>query len=98
VIVETELIETKKGAAFGIKVKLGKAPLILVRADKGYLVCGYFDKKVVEKLRDCCAMVPGVKSFDDMKRKKVAYASKAAQKLGIKKRMPGVVALDRLIS
>ena len=97
-IVETELVETKKGAAFGIKVKLGKAPLILVRADNGYLVCGYFDRKVVDKLRDCCAIVPGVKSFGDMKRKKVAYASKAAQKLGIKKGMPGERALDKLIT
>jgi len=96
-IVESELIETKKGAAFGIKVKLGEAPLLVVRGEKGYLVCGYFDRKIVEKLGDCCAIIPGVKTFEEMKRKRVEYVSKKAKKLGIKKGMPGIRALDKLI-
>jgi len=96
-IVETELIETKRGAAFGVKVKLGEVPLLIIRGEKGYLVCGYFDNRVVEKAKDCCAIIPGVKSFDDMMRKRVDFVSKKAQKLGIKRGMPGFRALDKLI-
>lgn len=96
-IVETELIETKCGAAFGVKVKLGDIPLLIIRAEKGYLVCGYFDTKAIDRAKDCCAMVPGVKSFDDMMKKRVAFVSKKAQKLGVKKGMPGYRALDKLI-
>jgi uncharacterized protein YunC (DUF1805 family) len=96
-IVETELIETKKGAAFGIKVKLGSVPLLLIKGEKGYLVCGYFDKKTIEKAKDCCAVIPGVKSHEEMLRKRIEYASRKAQDLGIKRGMTGIRALDRLI-
>lgn len=96
-IVETELIETKHGAAFGVKVKLGEVPLLIIKGEKGYLVCGYFDSKIVEKAKDSCAIVSGVKSFDDMMRKRIDYVSKKAQKLGVKKGMPGYRALDKLI-
>ncbi len=68
-IVETELIETKRGAAFGVKVKLGDVPLLIIKGEKGYLVCGYFDSRAAERAKDCCAIVPGVKSFDDMMKK-----------------------------
>jgi len=96
-IVETELIETKHGAAFGVKVKLGDVPLLIIKGERGYLVCGYFDSKVIEKAKDCCAKVPGAKSFDDMMKKRVDYVSKKAQKLGVKRGMPGFRALDKLI-
>ena len=96
-IVESELIETKRGAAFGIKVKLGDAPLLIIKGEKGYLVCGYFDRKAIDRLGDCCAIIPGVKTFEEMKRKRVDYVSKKAQKLGIKRGMPGIRALDKLI-
>jgi uncharacterized protein YunC (DUF1805 family) len=96
-IVETELIETKRGAAFGVKVKLGDVPLLIVKGEKGYLVCGYFDNKTIEKAKDCCAIVSGAKSFDDMMKKRVDYVSKKAQKLGVKRGMPGYRALDKLI-
>lgn len=96
-IVETELIETKRGAAFGVKVKLGDVPLLIIKGENGYLVCGYFDSKVIEKAKDCCAIISGVKSFDDMMKKRVDYVSKKAQKLGVKRGMPGYRALDKLI-
>lgn len=96
-IVESELIETKRGAAFGIKVWLGDVPLLIIRGEKGYLACGYFDTKTIEKLNDCCAVIPGVKTFEDMKHKRVTYVSKKAKKLGITKGMPGLRALDKLV-
>jgi uncharacterized protein YunC (DUF1805 family) len=96
-IVESEFIETKRGAAFGIKVWLGDSPLLIIKGEKGYLACGYFDTKVIEKMKDCCAIISGVKTFEDMKHKRVSYVSKKAKKLGIIKGMPGLRALDKLI-
>jgi len=96
-IVETELIETKRGAAFGMKVKLGDLPLFIIKGEKGYLVCGYFDRKIIEKAKDSCAIIPGVKSFPEMLRKRVDYVSKKAQRLGVKRGMTGIRALDRMV-
>jgi uncharacterized protein YunC (DUF1805 family) len=93
-MVETEIIETSKGAALGIKVSLQKAPLLIIRGERGYLGCGYFNPKTVEKLGDSAAIVTGVKSFRDMLRAEVKYATKAARKRGVKKGMKGIKALE----
>jgi uncharacterized protein YunC (DUF1805 family) len=96
-MIGTELIETKKGAALGVKITLCETPLLLIRGEKGYLACAYFDSKTVEKAGDCCAIIPGVKSFSDMLKKRVQFASKKAQKIGVKRGMTGARALDKLI-
>ena len=96
-IAESELIETKKGAAFGLKIKLGETPLLIIKGEKGYLACGYIDRTAASKMKDICAIIPGVKTFEDMLNKRVQFASKGAQKLGIKKGMTGIGALDKLI-
>lgn len=96
-MIETELVETKRGAALGVKIMLCEAPLLLIRGENGYLACGYFDSKTVEKMGDCAAIVPGAKSFSDMLKRRVQFASKKAQKLGVKRGMTGARALDKLI-
>lgn len=94
---ETEIVETRKGAALGIKISLGKSPLLIVKAEKGYLCCGYFNKKTIEKLDDCAAVISEVKSFPEMLKKRVEYATRKARELGVKKGMLGEKALDKLI-
>ena len=96
-MVDTDLIETKSGAALGIKINLPNVPLMVIRGENGYLACGYIDKKVMEKVGDCGAVVSGVKSLKDMLRARSVYATKKARKLGVRKGMTGVRALDKFV-
>ena len=97
-MVETDLIETKKGAALGIIVKLPHDELKIIRAEKGYLVCGYFNPKTIEKFKDAAVIItPSGRTFKEMLKKKVTYVSKQAKKLKIKKGMTGLRALDKMI-
>lgn len=96
-MVETELIETKKGAALGIKINLPNTSFLIIRAEKGYLVCGYFDSKTIEKFKDCAVIISPAKSFSQMLKSKIKYVSKNARKLGINKKMTGRQALDKMI-
>ncbi|MBI1973555.1 DUF1805 domain-containing protein [Candidatus Micrarchaeota archaeon] len=94
---ETEMIETKRGAALGIRVELPGAPLLLIKAEKGYIACGYFDSKTVEKVSDPAVVVRGVRSFEEMLKSRVSYVSKRASELGVRDTMTGAQALDRMI-
>ncbi len=96
-MVETDIIEVKNGAALGIKVKLPKADLLMIRAEKGFLCCGYFDRKTLDKLETPAVIIKGVKSFRDMLRKKVSFVSKQAKKLGINANMTGRQALEKMV-
>jgi len=96
-MVETDIIEVKNGAALGIRVKLPKEDLLLIRAEKGFLCCGYFDKKTLEKIGSPAVMITGVKSFKDMLRKKASFVSKQAKKLGININMTGRQALEKMV-
>ena len=96
-MVETEIVETKQGAGLGIKIDLHGVPALVIKAEKGFLCCGIFDKKALEKF-DCCAVVvTGVKSFREMLKKKVAYVTKKAKKIGIRDSMTGEQALNRML-
>ena len=86
---ETEIIETKNGAALGIKIELRKAPLILIRAEKGFLACGYFNPNTIDLLEDKAVIIPHVSNFEEMLEKKPSYVSREARKIGAKLNMTG---------
>ena len=96
-MIETEMIETKRGAALGVKIDLPGAPLLLIKAELGYVACGYFDPQTIEKVGDPAVVVRGVKSFDDMLKSRVAFVSRKAKELGVRETMTGLQALDRFI-
>ncbi|MCD6522355.1 MAG: DUF1805 domain-containing protein [Candidatus Diapherotrites archaeon] len=95
-MIETEIVETGRGAALGIKIKLG-LPLLIIKAERGYLACGYLNPETIEKIGDCAAIISGVEDFYDMLEKPVKWASTTAKKLGIKEGMKGEDALNILI-
>jgi len=92
------MIEVKKldidGKEFeGVKVFTGKVYILLIKAEKGFLGCGYFNVDVADKFDDVMAVVTGVKSFDDMLNALIVKASKQAKALGIKEGVSGKEAL-----
>ncbi len=98
-MIETEIIETKRGAALGYKHLLGNKPpwLIVIQAEKGYIATEYINAEYADEIGDCCAIVSGANDFNEMLTRKIIWASREAKKLGIKPGMLGADALERLI-
>ncbi|RLG85294.1 MAG: DUF1805 domain-containing protein [Thermoprotei archaeon] len=86
-IVEVKLIKQEGKKFFGIKVDLGNAPLLIIKGERGYVMCGYLNIDVAEKLGDVAAMVRGVKTIDEMLDKDIYVATSKAKELGIKEGM-----------
>ena len=80
-----------------ILIELNNANLILVKAPKGFLMCGYLDIAIAEKLQDAACVIQGVKTVEELLNSPVVKLTRYAQKLGITINMSGRQALERLI-
>ncbi|MCS7131838.1 MAG: DUF1805 domain-containing protein [Hadesarchaea archaeon] len=79
--------------ALGIRVELPEAPLLLLVAPKGYVMCGYLNVETAERLGQAAAVVTGVRSLEEMLEARVTRATKKARELGIEEGMSGREAL-----
>jgi uncharacterized protein YunC (DUF1805 family) len=77
----------------GIEVPLPKAPLVLAYAPNGFVMCGYLNVEVAEKLGVAAAMVRGVSSVNDLLAASVVACTSAAAQRGVKAGMSGKDAL-----
>ncbi|MEW6592656.1 MAG: DUF1805 domain-containing protein [Candidatus Hadarchaeota archaeon] len=93
---ETEEIKIGSGKALGVKVELKGAPLVLIAAGKGYVMCGYLNLDTAEKLGQAAAIVRGVKTFGDILKAEIAEVTSGAKALGVKKGMSGLEALEKM--
>ena len=81
----------------GVKVELPSSPpLILVSAEKGFVMCGFLNVDVAESLDVAAAVVSGVKSFEDVLNAEVKAATSKAKNLGVNVGMKGSDALSCL--
>lgn len=78
-------------------VKLLSKSLILLRAQRGYVMCGYLDLKTAQRFNDVAIVVTGVSTIGQAMKAAVHSCSLAARKLGIYKSQPIKEAL-KLIS
>lgn len=91
-----EEIKLENGSALGLKLDMEQAPLLVIRAAKGFVMCGYLNIDVANKLGDVAVRVSGVKSFEDVLNAKAVDVSEAARKLGITVGMPAKEALNKM--
>jgi uncharacterized protein YunC (DUF1805 family) len=89
-------ITLKNGTALGLKFNMQNAPLIVIKADKGFVMCGYLDIGTAEVLGDVAVRVRGVSSFDDVLNAQVVDATQPAKELGIVIGMSGKDALEHM--
>ena len=78
-------IGTKKIEA--LCFKLQEKNLIVLRGDKGYVMCGYLNMDAANKFNDVAVKITGVTSIEDALNAKAAEVSNAAANLGIRKEM-----------
>lgn len=83
------------GYVEAIRFELAK-PLLILKAAKGFLACGYINVETTNATGEAAAIVKGVNSFDDMKKASVVAVSKAAQALGVEVGDTGETALTKM--
>ena len=91
-----EQIQLKNGCALGLYFEMQKYPLLVIRAEKGFLMCGYLNISAAETLGDMAAKVKGVSNFEDMLNAQVVEVTQLARNLGIEPGMSGKEALERM--
>lgn len=89
-----EKIKLDKGSAMGLSFQMQKAPLLVIKADKGFVMCGYLDMDTAGVLGDAAVKVKGVSTFDDVLKAPVVGATQEAANIGIKVGMTGKEALE----
>jgi uncharacterized protein YunC (DUF1805 family) len=92
--------QVKVGAkvCLGVRVELPESPpLLLVVAEKGFVMCGFLNVEVAEHLGVAAAMVSGVKSFEDVLDAEVKAATSKAKSLGVKTGMRGLEVLRLML-
>lgn len=91
-----EQIQLEKGCALGLRFEMQKYSLLVIRAEKGFLMCGYLNVNAAEALGDTAAKVKGVQSFEDMLKAQVVEVTQLARELGVEPGMTGREALERM--
>jgi uncharacterized protein YunC (DUF1805 family) len=92
-----KIIELDKGQAEGFRIDLDNAPLILVKAKRGYVMCGYLNINAANKLGDIAGRVTGVKSFEDVLNAEILEISDNAKKVGLTVGINGRDFLNKLM-
>ena len=62
---------------------MGKAPLLVLKGKRGFVMCGYLNLEASEKLGDAAVRVTGVSDLDTMLNSRVAGVTQRASELGI---------------
>ena len=94
---QIEIIDIGNSSAIGLKMDMEHAPLLVIRAKKGFVMCGYLNMEVANKLGDAAVRVTGVKTFEEVLNAKTVDVSDAAIKLGITIGMPAKEALNKMV-
>ena len=89
-----EQVDVGEGKALGIRVELpGSPPLLLIVAERGFVMCGFLNVDAAERLGVAAGMVSGVRTFEDVLEAEVRAATSKAKALGVREGMKGREAL-----
>ena len=91
-----EIISVGSRQYRGFVIPLGRANLLVIRGEYGFLGCGYINLDACEKFGDAAAIVTGVSSCAEMLTAEVKKISTAAAARGVAVGMTGAEALKLL--
>ncbi|MEM3626537.1 MAG: DUF1805 domain-containing protein [Candidatus Bathyarchaeia archaeon] len=96
-MISVESLKVDGKDCLGVKVELPDSPpLLLVIAEKGFVMCGFLNVEAAEKLGVAAAMVSGVKTFEDVFNTQVKAATSKAKGFGVTVGMSGLDALKHM--
>lgn len=81
----------------GVRIELPDSPpLLVITAEKGFVMCGFLNMEAAERIGVTAAMVSGVKTFEDVLNAQVKAATSKAKSLGVQEGMKGADALKHM--
>jgi uncharacterized protein YunC (DUF1805 family) len=81
----------------GTKAELPDSPpLLLVVAERGFVMCGFLNIEAAEKVGVAAAMVSGVKTFEEVLNAQVKAMTSKAKGFGVEVGMKGTEALKHM--
>lgn len=92
-----KVINLENGEATGYFINLPSAPLLVITTQNGYVMCGYLNMAVSNKLGDIAGKVTAVTSFEDVLQANVVEVSEKAQTYGFHVGMTGKEFLNKLL-
>jgi len=97
-MVEIKQIKLNNGTALGIKVmKDEKGPLVvLIKAEKGFIVCSNFSMKALEEKGVVAARVARINSIETALETNIIEITSKAKEIGLKEGIPVKEALEKL--
>ena len=91
-----EQIKLERGTVLGLKFEMNKASLLVIKAQKGFVMCGYLNIEMAETIGDVAVLVRGVSNFDDVLNASALEVTTEAGRLGIIKGMSGRECLNQM--
>jgi uncharacterized protein YunC (DUF1805 family) len=96
-VISVMSVKVDSKVCLGVKIELPDSPPILIMvAEKGFVMCGFLNVDAAEKVGVAAAVVSGVKSFEDVLDAKVKAVTSKARTLGVNVGMKGVDVLKRM--
>jgi uncharacterized protein YunC (DUF1805 family) len=94
---ETKHFHLEKGVVVGVLVDMPTAPLLIIKARGGYVMCGYLNMAAANKMGDVAGKVSGVRTFEDVLAANIIEVSEKASALGCRVGMTGRDFLNALM-
>jgi uncharacterized protein YunC (DUF1805 family) len=96
-MIDVTTVKVDGKACLGLKVDLPESPpLLLMVAEKGFVMCGFLNVEAAERLGVSAAMVSGVKTFEDVLNAQVKAVTTKAKNSGVEAGMKGSEALKHM--
>jgi uncharacterized protein YunC (DUF1805 family) len=90
-------VQVDDKTCLGVRIELPDSPpLLVITADKGFVMCGFLNMEAAERIGATAAMVSGVKTFEDVLNAQVKAVTSKAKSLGIQEGMKGADALKHM--
>lgn len=97
-MIKIESLRVDDKACLGVKVELPDSPpLLLMIAEKGFVMCAFLNVEAAEKLGVAAAVVSGVKDFQDVLDAEIGAVTSKAKAMGVDVGIKGSDALKLMM-
>jgi uncharacterized protein YunC (DUF1805 family) len=84
-MIQVEKLEVEGKSLLGLRVEMpGTPPMLLILGERGFVMCGYLNLEVAEKLGAAAAIVTGVNTFEDVLNAEIKAATSKGETVGLK--------------
>jgi uncharacterized protein YunC (DUF1805 family) len=97
-MIKKKLIQINAHEVMGIEVDMPKGVLVAAIGNTAFVMCGYLNVDIAEKMGDTAAIVRGVKTVEELLSGSVVSMTSPAKSKGVTPGMTGREALEKMLS